>query len=136
MLLKILAFIEAVLLALPLSAAARSMRVSYYGGGEKVNSTMADGKHFTSKDPSIAASLEYPFGTRLRLHNPANNHVHNVTVQDCGPYKGNRELDISKSAAAALDFVKKGIAKLEVEVLYQPPRPVTCFRHAAHHKRL
>lgn len=70
-------------------------------------------------DPSaaVAAHQELPFGTRLRVHNLANGRVVEVEVVDRGPFAKGRILDLSRSAAEELDFIRAGHTRVRIEVL-------------------
>jgi len=100
-------------------AAASLARASWYGPGFEQR-RMADGKRFSSADPTIAAHRTLPFGTRLRLTNPLSGRSIVVIIQDRGPYVRNRSLDLSRAAAACLGFVRQGTALLDVEILGAP----------------
>lgn len=70
-------------------------------------------------DPSaaVAAHRELPFGTRLRVENLANGRVVEVEVVDRGPFAKGRILDLSRSAARQLDFIRQGHTRVRIEVL-------------------
>lgn len=64
-----------------------------------------------------AAHRSYPFGTRLRVTNLSNDEEVVVRVNDRGPYRPNRILDVSLRAARELEFVEEGVTKVEIRVL-------------------
>jgi rare lipoprotein A len=69
-----------------------------------------------------AAHRDYPFGTVLRVVNLRNGHEVIVEVVDRGPHgtserARNTIIDVSRSAAAILDFVQQGRAPVRLEVL-------------------
>lgn len=66
------------------------------------------------------AHRKLPFGTVLRLTNLENGSSIKVVVNDRGPFKKDKELDVSRGVAKALGFQKKGKAKLGIEILHQP----------------
>lgn len=70
-------------------------------------------------DPSaaVAAHRKLPFGTRLRVHNLANGRSVEVEVVDRGPFAKGRILDLSRSAARKLDFLREGHTRVRIEVL-------------------
>lgn len=70
-------------------------------------------------DPSaaVAAHRKLPFGTRLRVHNLANGRSVEVKVVDRGPFAKGRILDLSRSAARKLDFIREGHTRVRIEVL-------------------
>ena len=61
-----------------------------------------------------AAHKTLPFGTILRVRNLENNKEVTVRVNDRGPFVEGRIIDLSKSAAKKLDFINKGIVKVEI----------------------
>jgi rare lipoprotein A len=88
---------------------------SYYASSLAGNPT-ASGVPY---DPAslIAAHRDYPFGTRLRVTNLANDRVVEVEVIDRGPYVDGRIVDLSRAAAERLEFLRAGLAEVRVEVL-------------------
>jgi len=61
------------------------------------------------------AHRTYPFGTRLRVYNPANGRSVIVRVTDRGPFVRGRIIDLSWRAAKTLDIVSKGVAMVIVQ---------------------
>jgi rare lipoprotein A len=55
-----------------------------------------------------------PFGTTLKVTNLSNNKSVIVTVNDRGPFVSGRIIDLSKSAAVKLDFIKAGQTKVKI----------------------
>lgn len=78
--------------------------------------TTASGRPFHQSE-MVAAHKELPFGTRLRVTNLANGREVEVEVVDRGPYAHGRVLDLSKSAARQLDFIREGHTEVRIEVL-------------------
>jgi rare lipoprotein A (peptidoglycan hydrolase) len=66
-----------------------------------------------------AAHKTLPIGTLIRVSNPKNHRSINVTINDRGPFKDDRELDLSLGAGALLGF--QGLGKVYMEVLSVPP---------------
>lgn len=64
-----------------------------------------------------AAHRTLPFGSIVKVTNLENNKYVVVRVNDRGPFVDNRIIDLSKSAAKELGFVKKGLAKVNVELI-------------------
>lgn len=81
---------------------------------------ISSGEEFRPDLPDNAASPVYPNGTILVLQNPATNTELLVRVNNSGPYKKGRMLDVSRAAAERLGFIKAGIAKLKVTVISGP----------------
>lgn len=65
-------------------------------------------------DSLTCAHRSYPFGTLLRVYNPANGRSVNVRVTDRGPYVRGRIIDVSWRAAKELDIIGEGIATVFV----------------------
>jgi len=65
----------------------------------------------------MAASVDFPFGTKLRVTNPANGKSVVVTVKDYGPNKSihpDRVIDLSKVAFAQIASTSAGVIKVIV----------------------
>ncbi|HDP54582.1 MAG TPA: septal ring lytic transglycosylase RlpA family protein [Bacteroidetes bacterium] len=78
--------------------------------------TTASGERY-SHSKSTCAHLSLPFGTLVRVTNLTNNKSVVVRVNDRGPFVPNRIIDLSRSAAEKLDFIKAGIADVRIEVI-------------------
>lgn len=66
-------------------------------------------------DSLTCAHKTYPFGTLLRVTNPANGNQVIVRVTDRGPYVKGRIIDLSVRAAHELGIIGQGIAPVIVE---------------------
>lgn len=64
-----------------------------------------------------AAHPTLPFGTHLKVRNPANGRAVVVRVNDRGPFTGGRSLDLSRAAASALGLVQRGAGQVEMFLL-------------------
>lgn len=64
-----------------------------------------------------AAHKELPLGTLLEVKNLKNGRTVRVKVIDRGPFKPERVLDLSYSAARDLDMVKDGVVEVQAIVL-------------------
>jgi len=88
---------------------------SYYGdefqGRMTTNGEIYNHNYFT------AAHRTLPFGTFLLVKNLRNNSCVVVRVNDRGPFKPNRIIDLSYSAAEELDMLRDGIAKVRITVI-------------------
>jgi len=95
-------------------------KVSWYGPGFH-GKRMANRAIFNQHDPTVAACpSRNMLGRRLRLTNPTNGKVLEVTCQDVGPNQKkypDRGLDLAKAGAEALGYRERGIATLIVEEL-------------------
>lgn len=66
-------------------------------------------------DSLTCAHRTYPFGTLLKVTNPANGKEVIVRVTDRGPYVKGRIIDLSVRAARELGILTQGIAPVTVE---------------------
>ncbi|OON71204.1 hypothetical protein B0919_03560 [Hymenobacter sp. CRA2] len=64
-----------------------------------------------------AAHNTLPFGTVVRVTNPANGRSVKVTVNDRGPHVKGRIIDLSKKAAHKIGVDKAGVAPVKVQVV-------------------
>ncbi|MBI5323740.1 MAG: septal ring lytic transglycosylase RlpA family protein [Ignavibacteriae bacterium] len=64
-----------------------------------------------------AAHRTLPFGTKLQVTNLKNGKSVIVKVNDRGPFKEERILDLSRAAAESIDMVNDGTAEVEIKVL-------------------
>jgi rare lipoprotein A len=85
---------------------------SYYGR-EFMGSRTASGEKF---DPNAltAAHRTVPFGTRIRVTNLSNGKDVVVRVNDRGPWKKSRIIDISYAAARQIGMHRSGTAKVRL----------------------
>jgi rare lipoprotein A len=88
---------------------------SYYGRDFHGKKT-ANGELFDMHGLS-AAHRSFPFGTKVRVTNIDNGKSCVVRVNDRGPFKLERIMDLSVGAAELLDMMKSGTANVTLEVL-------------------
>lgn len=79
----------------------------------------ASGERY-DKNAYTAAHKRLPFGTRIRITNLENDKSVVVKINDRGPSSKKRILDVSRRAARDLDFVRKGLTKVRLEVIEVP----------------
>ena len=88
---------------------------SYYAqdfqGKQTSNGEIFDMNAFT------AAHRTFPFGTKVRVTNLENNKTVVVRVNDRGPFKEGRIMDLSMGAAKEIDLIRTGTARVRLEVL-------------------
>lgn len=70
-----------------------------------------------------AAHRTFSFGTWVRVVNLSNGKHTEVRINDRGPFKRGRIIDLSRSAAREIDMIGPGTAKVRVTVI--PARPAT-----------
>lgn len=88
---------------------------SYYSD-EFHGKKTASGEKFDMGDLTCAHK-SLPFNTKLEITNLANGQKVVVRVNDRGPYKDGRVVDLSKAAAKKISLVKMGVAKVRAEVV-------------------
>ena len=96
------------------NAEAAPATASWYGPGFAGNLT-ANCEVFNPQ-AMTAAHKTLPFGTQVEV---CYNGCTTVTINDRGPYVGNRVIDLSYAAAAALGMRGAGIGKVKIEGLTQ-----------------
>jgi rare lipoprotein A len=87
---------------------------SYYGREHDGRRT-ASGEVF-DMNGMTAAHRTLPFGTRVRVTNLANGRQVMVRINDRGPFRRGRIVDLSYAAARKLGIVGRGVAKVRVAV--------------------
>ncbi len=85
---------------------------SWYGPGFNGHITSTGERY--NENAMTAASKTLPLGSRVRVTNPENGRSVEVRINDRGPHKRGRTLDLSKRAAEKLGIAKKGVARVEV----------------------
>lgn len=93
---------------------------SWYGdgfhGGPTANGEVYDMHLLT------AAHKTLPMPSYAYVHNPVNGRTIMVRINNRGPFKGDRIIDLSREAARLLDFKHRGLAT--VRVTYAGPAPL------------
>ena len=88
---------------------------SWYGPGFYGRRT-ANGETFR-KGTLTAAHRTLPFGTMVRVTNLENGRSVNVRINDRGPFKYHRVIDLAHGAASALNMMRAGEIKVRLEVI-------------------
>jgi rare lipoprotein A len=83
----------------------------------------ASGERFNNRAMTTAHQT-LPFGTRIKVTNPANGKSVVLRVNDRGPTQPKRILDVSFAAARQLGIVRAGLVEVKLEVVEAAkPRP-------------
>ncbi len=90
-------------------------KASWYGREFNGRKT-ASGERF-DMNGLTAAHKTLPFGTVLKVKNFENGKVINVRVNDRGPYRGNRIIDLSYGAAKKIGMIKDGETQVGLQVI-------------------
>ena len=88
---------------------------SYYGD-EFLGRETASGEIYTP-ERLTAAHRSWPFGTKVRVINMKNKRSVVVVINDRGPFKPERIIDLSRAAAVELGMLQDGVVKVKLEVL-------------------
>ena len=91
---------------------------SWYGRHWRGRKT-ASGARFDER-LLTAASLALPLATRARVTNLQNGRSVDVLVNDRGPYAGDRVMDLSQKAAAALGMTHSGLTQVVIRAQIGP----------------
>jgi rare lipoprotein A (peptidoglycan hydrolase) len=94
---------------------------SWYG--HPYHGRRAAGGQIYDMNKLTAAHRTLPFGTRVRVHNLANDASVEVVINDRGPFIDGRLIDLSLAAARILKFEQAGLARVRLELL-SPPIPL------------
>ena len=76
------------------------------------------------QDSLTAAHKNLPFGTMLKVTNLSNDSVVYVKVNDRLPQSSKRMIDLSLTAAKQLNFVRKGLTQVKIEIVPKDPEPI------------
>ncbi len=76
----------------------------------------ASGERF-DKAAMTAAHPTLPFNTRVKVTHLASNRSVVVRINDRGPFKSGRVIDLSHAAAGALGMHGQGLARVHLEVM-------------------
>lgn len=88
---------------------------SYYGDQFEGRST-ANGERFRQSERT-AAHRTFPFGTIVRVTNLKTGLSTTVRINDRGPFRDARVIDLSRAAAEEIGMVADGLAQVRLEVL-------------------
>jgi rare lipoprotein A len=64
-----------------------------------------------------AAHRSLPFGTMVRVTNLGNNRSVTVRINDRGPHKRSRIIDLSAAAARQIGMLRSGVARVGIEIV-------------------
>src|SRR5262245_11370597 len=94
---------------------ARVGNASWYGQ-EFESRITASGERF---DPGMltGAHRTLPLGSKVRVTNLHNGRSVLVTINDRGPYRGRREIDLSYGAARVLGMLNRGVARVLIQLI-------------------
>lgn len=99
---------------------------SFYSGGQRT----ASGGRFNPK-AMTAAHRSLPFGTKVEVMDKRTKRKVVVTINDRGPFKKGRVIDLSRAAGHALGLGHRGVGAVRVTVLPKNGTKVAAKKDAA-----
>ncbi len=94
---------------------------SYYAASFEGLRT-ASGERY-SRSAFTAAHRTLPFGTRVKVTHLRTGKTTIVRINDRGPHRQGRIIDLSEAAARELGILAEGVARVRIEVIERPPPP-------------
>lgn len=88
---------------------------SYYA--DEFNGRQTSNGETYDMNEMTAAHQTLPFNTRVRVTNIENGRTVIVRINDRGPFKDDRIIDLSLAAAKSLELIGPGTAKVRLEVI-------------------
>lgn len=88
---------------------------SYYG--EKWNGRRTSNGEVFNTNLLTAAHRSLPFGTIVRVTNQSNGRSVIVRINDRGPFKKGRVIDLSKAAFESIESINRGLTKVKLEII-------------------
>ncbi|MEM9930786.1 MAG: septal ring lytic transglycosylase RlpA family protein [Bacteroidota bacterium] len=113
--LRTLTLLSFCLVAFALSAQTTSGIASYYHPGFDGKPTSTGEKY--DHDALTCANKEFPRGSLLRVTRVDDGRSVVVRVNDCGPHKQGRIVDLSGAAAERIGLIRDGLTQVNVEVV-------------------
>lgn len=99
---------------------------SYYADKFHGRST-ASGERY-NKNELTAAHRTLPMGSVVRVTHTRNGQSVEVRINDCGPHRSDRVIDISKAAAKKIQLITDGVAPVLVELVEPGDGHCACDR--------
>jgi len=99
---------------------------SYYADKFHGRST-ASGERY-NKNELTAAHRTLPMGSIVRVTHARNGQSVEVRINDCGPHRSDRVIDISKAAAKKIQLIADGVAPVIVELVQPGEGHCACDR--------
>ncbi|MBA1264024.1 septal ring lytic transglycosylase RlpA family protein [Stutzerimonas stutzeri] len=93
----------------------QSGKASYYARLHHGKRTASGEIH--DQNALVAAHRSLPFGTRVRVINEQNGKQVVVRINDRGPFRRGRIIDVSRAAAIQLDMLDHGVVRVRIETL-------------------
>ncbi len=112
---KTVGFLTLLLSVIYLQAQTTSGIASYYAPGLHGHKT-STGERYNHK-AMTCANKDYPVGTLLKVTRADDGRSVVVRVNDCGPHRAGRIIDLSGAAALQMGLIRDGITQVNLEVV-------------------
>jgi rare lipoprotein A len=94
----------------------KNVEASYYA--DKFNGKKTASGEIFNNSKLTAAHRDLSFGTKVRVTNTVNKKSVEVIINDRGPFKKSREIDLSKTAFLKItDNINQGVIKVDIYIL-------------------
>lgn len=103
-------------LMLPANAFAAEVFASGKASWYKCCARTANGERF-NPDGLTAAHRTLPFGTKVRVENVKTGQAVVVRINDRGPFKKHRIIDLSRGAANQIGLVRSGVSDVRLKII-------------------
>lgn len=113
-------FILPILIFVSVVAMAQETGTASYYANKFEGRKTASGEIF-HQDSLTAAHKTLPLGTYVRVTNLSNDSIVIVKINDRLPKSSKRCIDLSRRAANQLNFIKKGLTKVEISMIVDDP---------------
>jgi rare lipoprotein A len=101
-------------------------RVDRFNTGKFTSS----GEAFDAENGARAASANLPDGAEVLVWHPGTLRAAHLRINDFGPFKNERTLDVTRAVAEDLGFAGDGVATLTLAVIWVPDGDVARYRRA------
>ena len=108
--------------AVPVSGSHQLSGIASYYADEFHGRLTSSGERYDMHELT-AAHRTLPFGTRVLVRNLSNGLAISVRINDRGPFKDDRVIDLSLEAAKKIGMIGPGTAPVELEVVEDPAPP-------------
>lgn len=88
-------------------------KASYYARMHHGQKTANGERH--DQNALVAAHRSLPFGTQVRVTNLSNGKQVTVRINDRGPFRRGRIIDLSRAAARQLGMLERGVVNVRIE---------------------
>lgn len=102
--------------ATPVATGTTEKGMASFYAEEFAGKPTASGEIFSPSDRTCAHRT-YPFGTNLKVTSTSNGKTTKVRVNDRGPHKDDRIVDLSRAAAEDIGLDIQGVGEVELEVV-------------------